>query len=126
MRFVTESIEQGRAIYGITTGFGASAEFSVRPELAAKMPLNLLRYHGCGTGRAFGELEAAAILAARLASVSRGYSAVRLEVLERLAALLERRVLPVVPEEGSVGASGDLTPLSPTSPRSSSASARPG
>ncbi len=112
VRFVTESIEQGRAIYGITTGFGASAEFSVRPELAARMPLNLLRYHGCGTGRPFGELEAAAILAARLASVSRGYSAVRLEVLERLAALLERRVLPVVPEEGSVGASGDLTPLS--------------
>jgi histidine ammonia-lyase len=112
VRFVEDELSAGRAIYGITTGFGASAEFSVDPEVATKMPLNLLRYHGCGTGRVLSEVESAAVVAARLASISRGYSAVRLEVLERLATLLDRRILPRIPAEGSVGASGDLTPLS--------------
>lgn len=112
VRFVEDELAAGRAIYGITTGFGASAEFTVDPEVARKMPLNLLRYHGCGTGRLLSEVESAAVLATRLASISRGYSAVRLEVLERLALLLDRRVLPCIPAEGSVGASGDLTPLS--------------
>ncbi len=112
VRFVREALAEGRAVYGITTGFGASAEFAVSPEVALAMPLNLLRYHGCGTGRVLGEVEAAAVLAVRLASLSRGYSAVRIEVLERFSALLDRRILPCIPEEGSVGASGDLTPLS--------------
>lgn len=112
VRIVRDAVAKGRAIYGITTGFGASAEFSVDGEFASNMPLNLLRYHGCGTGRVLGEVEAAAVVAARLASLSRGYSAVRVEVLERLCELLEKRVLPCIPEEGSVGASGDLTPLS--------------
>jgi histidine ammonia-lyase len=112
VRFVADALREGRAIYGITTGFGASAEFAVSSEVAARMPLNLLRYHGCGTGRVLGEVESAAVVAVRLASIARGYSAVRLEVLERLAELHARRVLPCIPEEGSVGASGDLTPLS--------------
>ncbi|GAB5541980.1 MAG: aromatic amino acid ammonia-lyase [Sandaracinaceae bacterium] len=112
VRFIEESLASGRAVYGITTGFGASAEFRVSPEIARAMPLNLLRYHGCGTGRLLGETEAAAVIAARVAPLARGYSGVRLEVLERLCVLLERRILPCIPEEGSVGASGDLTPLS--------------
>lgn len=112
VRFVEEEIAAGRTIYGITTGFGASAEFGVDPEVAARMPRNLLRYHGCGTGRILDEVEAAAVVTVRLASIARGHSAVRLEVLERLATLLDRRILPCIPAEGSVGASGDLTPLS--------------
>ncbi|MEC7519145.1 MAG: aromatic amino acid ammonia-lyase [Myxococcota bacterium] len=110
--FIEESLASGRAVYGITTGFGASAEFAVSPEVAAAMPLNLLRYHGCGTGRVLTEVEAAAVVATRLAPLARGWSGVRLEVLERLCVLLERRILPAIPAEGSVGASGDLTPLS--------------
>lgn len=112
VRVVRDALSEGRAIYGITTGYGASAEFVVSPEMAGRMPLNLLRYHGCGTGRRLDEVEAAAVVAVRLASLARGYSAVRVEVLERLATLLSRRILPCIPEEGSVGASGDLTPLS--------------
>jgi histidine ammonia-lyase len=112
VKFVADALREGRPIYGITTGFGASAEFSVGSDVAAKMPLNLLRYHGCGTGKIFGEVESAAIVAVRLASIARGYSAVRMDVLERLCALVDARVLPCIPEEGSVGASGDLTPLS--------------
>jgi histidine ammonia-lyase len=112
VRFVREALREGRVIYGITTGYGASAEFGVSPEVADLLPTNLMRYHGCGTGRPLGEVEAAAVVAVRLASLARGYSAVRLELLERLVTLLDRRILPVIPEEGSVGASGDLTPLS--------------
>ncbi len=76
------------------------------------MPLNLLRYHGCGTGEPFSAAESRAIVAVRAASLSRGYSGVRLALLERLCALVQNDIVPVIPQEGSVGASGDLTPLS--------------
>jgi histidine ammonia-lyase len=109
---VAERVRNGPPIYGVTTGFGASCENEVDAEVAAAMPLNLLRYHGCGTGAVFGETETLAIVAARLASLARGWSGVRIEVLELLCALLEHRVVPQIPSEGSVGASGDLTPLS--------------
>src|SRR5439155_25879934 len=66
----------------------------------------------CGTGRILDEEESAAVVVARLASLARGYSGVRPVVLERLCDLVNRRILPRIPEEGSVGASGDLTPLS--------------
>ncbi|MCA9513380.1 MAG: aromatic amino acid lyase, partial [Myxococcales bacterium] len=103
--------EEG-ALYGITTGVGASVVTAVPPERSAELSLNLLRMHGCGTGRTLGEEAAAAVLATRLTSLSRGASGVRPVVAERIAALLNERVVPVIPEEGSVGASGDLTPLS--------------
>jgi histidine ammonia-lyase len=91
---------------------GDSCETAVPASLAADLQLNLLRFHGCGTGRKLTELESATVIVARLASLARGYSAVRLELLQLLCDLLARRVLPVIPAEGSVGASGDLTPLS--------------
>src|SRR5690606_30595813 len=99
-------------VYGVTTGFGDSCETDVRGSLVAELPRNLIRFHGCGVGEPFTEEQTAAIVLARLASLARGYSAVRLEVLEGLARLLTERMLPVVPSQGSVGASGDLTPLS--------------
>jgi histidine ammonia-lyase len=102
----------GEVVYGVTTGFGDSCVTAVSAEYVAQMPVNLMRFHGCGTGRIFDEVEAAAIVAVRLAALARGWSGVRPVVLERLCALLERRVLPCIPSEGSVGASGDLTPLS--------------
>ncbi len=102
----------GEVVYGVTTGFGDSCVTSVPAEHVAQMPVNLMRFHGCGTGRILDEVESAAIVAVRLAALARGWSGVRPVVLERLCALLERRVLPCIPAEGSVGASGDLTPLS--------------
>lgn len=112
VRFIHESLARNDTLYGVNTGYGASAAFAIPPALVEALPLNLLRYHGCGTGRPLGELEAAAVVVARLASVGRGYSGLRREVLDRLCELLGNRLLPVIPEEGSVGASGDLTPLS--------------
>lgn len=111
-RHLADALARGGAVYGVSTGVGASLENEIPPELRADLPLHLLRFHGCGTGRILEDVEAAAVVAARLASLARGWSGVRPVVLERLCELLNLRILPRIPEEGSVGASGDLTPLS--------------
>ncbi len=105
-------ISEGAVVYGVTTGFGGSCKFSVSGELIQQLPVNLVRFHGAGTGRLFGDVETAAVLVARIASLATGFSAVRPELLDRLAALTSSGVRPCIPQEGSVGASGDLTPLS--------------
>jgi histidine ammonia-lyase len=105
-------LEAGDTIYGVTTGFGESCINAIPAEVIAALPLNLVRFHGCGTGRTLDDVEGAAIVAARIASLSRGYSAVREDLLEALCDLLNHGVIPCIPAEGSVGASGDLTPLS--------------
>ncbi|MFP6639417.1 MAG: aromatic amino acid ammonia-lyase [Myxococcota bacterium] len=102
----------GGAVYGLTTGVGASVENQIPESLRDEMPLHLVRLHGVGTGRILSEEETAACVAARIASLAQGYSGVREELLERLCLLLNQRLLPRIPSEGSVGASGDLTPLS--------------
>ena len=102
----------GEVVYGVNTGFGDSCVTAVPAEYVAQMPVNLMRFHGCGTGRIFDEVETAAIVVVRLAALAGCWSGVRPVVLERLCSLLERRILPCIPAEGSVGASGDLTPLS--------------
>jgi len=109
---VAEAQQRREPVYGVTTGVGASVSTPIPESLRDEMPHNLIRFHGCGTGRILDETEAAAVLVVRLATLARGHSGVRVELLERLCALLDRRVLPRIPEEGSVGASGDLTPLS--------------
>ena len=109
---VQQALSSGQMIYGVSTGVGASLENVIPDALQQTLPLNLLRFHGCGTGRILEETEAAAVVAARLVSLARGSSGVRLRLLERLCELLNLRLLPRIPAEGSVGASGDLTPLS--------------
>ena len=105
-------IASGEIIYGVTTGFGASCETSVPPSFSTAMATNLVRFHGCGTGRILDPVEALAVMVVRLASLAQGRSGVRPILLERLCDLINRRILPQIPAEGSVGASGDLTPLS--------------
>lgn len=99
-------------VYGVNTGYGDSCTVSVPPELVAELPLHLTRYHGCGLGEHLDAEATLAVLVCRLNSLAQGYSGVRWELLEQLALLIEHRVLPLIPSEGSVGASGDLTPLS--------------
>lgn len=103
---------EGGEIYGVTTSVGGSVGTAVPASRAAALSLNVLRMHGIGAGRMLDDEEAAAVLVARLSSLARGQSGVRPEVAERLVELLTARVLPQMPCEGSVGASGDLTPLS--------------
>jgi histidine ammonia-lyase len=103
--------EEG-VIYGVTTGYGDSVTVPIPSELIAELPERLFTYHGVGLGPPFGPAETRAILAARLQSLVQGLSGVSEALLERLTWLLANDVLPLIPEEGSVGASGDLTPLS--------------
>jgi len=99
-------------IYGVTTGYGDSVTVDVSVEQAYELPNHLYTFHGCGMGDYFSEEEGRAILVARLVSLARGYSGVSWALLEQLSAFLNLGITPVIPEEGSVGASGDLTPLS--------------
>ena len=109
--FVDRRFVSGEAIYGVTTGFGRLASISVDPADAVALQLNLVRSHAAGTG---APLEISFVRAAgvlRANSLSAGHSGVKLETLDLIAAMLERGVTPVVPCQGSVGASGDLAPL---------------
>jgi len=105
-------IAEGKPIYGVTTGFGDSCDRHLSSKGVAALQRNLLRFLGTGTGEFFAVHEARAILLARLNSNAKGYSGVRMELLEQMAQFLNRGITPCIPAEGSVGASGDLVPLS--------------
>jgi len=111
-RFLDEMIAEKGEIYGVTTGYGDSCDKSVPRDRCYELPINLSRFHGCGLGECFSPEQTRAILAVRLASLCAGRSGVSYALLRALCGLLERDVLPLIPQEGSVGASGDLTPLS--------------
>lgn len=104
-------LEEG-VIYGVTTGYGDSCTVNVPIHLIGELPYHLLRFHGCGLGAYFPPDIGLAILAVRLNTLAQGYSGVRPLLLEQLVSLINHQIIPVIPEEGSVGASGDLTPLS--------------
>ena len=110
--FLDRLLAEDGVIYGVTTGYGDSCTVSIPPQLVAELPHHLYTYHGCGLGEYFDEEATRAILASRLSSLSQGYSGVSWGLLVQLQALLEHDILPLIPSEGSVGASGDLTPLS--------------
>ena len=103
--------EQG-VIYGVTTGFGDSCDVPVSTQLAEQMPKNLYTFHGCGTGKLLSHAQSRLVLAVRLLSLCQGVSGVRYLLLKQLTDLLNHDIIPLIPSEGSVGASGDLTPLS--------------
>jgi histidine ammonia-lyase len=99
-------------VYGVTTGYGDSCTVTIPPALVNELPRHLYTYHGCGLGRFLDPDETRAVLVARLVSLAQGVSGVSYALLEQLASLLRYDILPLIPAEGSVGASGDLTPLS--------------
>jgi histidine ammonia-lyase len=111
-RLLDEMLARDGVIYGVTTGYGDSCTVSVPAALVAELPHHLYTYHGCGLGREFDDAETRAILACRLSSLAQGWSGVSPELLAQIEAFLEHDILPCIPAEGSVGASGDLTPLS--------------
>ena len=109
--FVEERFASGEAIYGVTTGFGRLANVRVEPKDAGQLQLNLVRSHAAGTGAPLDErlVRAAGVLRAR--SLAAGHSGIAPATFDLLVELLNRGVTPVVPCQGSVGASGDLAPL---------------
>ncbi len=112
LRMVEEMAASGRSLYGVTTGVGDSVDQRVQGEDVSEMPRMLARMHGCGMGEEFSPLQCRAILFSRLLSLARGYSGLRIAVLETMCDWLNADTVPRIPQEGSVGASGDLTPLS--------------
>ncbi|MCM8542543.1 MAG: aromatic amino acid ammonia-lyase [Lentisphaeraceae bacterium] len=110
--FLKRYWESNGTVYGVTTGYGDSCTVSIPPALIEELPTHLTRFHGCGMGDYFDDTETRAILLSRLSSLKLGHSGVRLELIQGLINLLNHNILPLIPKEGSVGASGDLTPLS--------------
>ncbi len=102
-------VAERRRIYGVTTGYGPLASHPVTPEHAATLQRHLVYHLASGVGAPLAREHARATMAARAASLARGHSGVGQGVFTLLLDLLDRDVVPVIPEMGTVGASGDLT-----------------
>lgn len=111
-RLVERAIESGQTIYGINTGFGKLANVRIPPDQLDQLQANLIRSHAAGVGTPLPAPVVRAIMLLRANVLLRPTSGVRPELVEALVAMLNAGVLPLVPEQGSVGASGDLAPLS--------------
>ncbi len=108
---VERIVEEGRVVYGVNTGFGKLSDYSIPRAELRELQLNLVRSHACGVGSPLAADETRAMMLLRANVLALGYSGARPLVVETLIEMLERGVVPVVPEKGSVGASGDLAPL---------------
>ncbi|HJR08815.1 MAG TPA: histidine ammonia-lyase [Pyrinomonadaceae bacterium] len=108
---VERIVEEGRVVYGVNTGFGKLSDYSIPRAELRELQLNLVRSHACGVGSPLSASETRAMMLLRANVLALGYSGARPVVVETLIEMLERGVVPVVPEKGSVGASGDLAPL---------------
>src|SRR5438445_518921 len=110
-KVVEDILGSGMVVYGVSTGFGKLSDVRIRHDDLAELQLNLVRSHACGIGNPLSEPEVRAMMLLRANVLALGLSGIRFEIIEMLCKMLNRRVCPVVPEKGSVGASGDLAPL---------------
>ena len=110
-KVVEEIVAEGRTVYGVNTGFGKLSDVRIERSQLRELQLNLVRSHSCGLGSPLSEAEARALLLLRANVLAEGFSGCRPVLIESLIAMLNRGVTPVIPEKGSVGASGDLAPL---------------
>ncbi|MGD0249322.1 MAG: histidine ammonia-lyase [Thermoplasmata archaeon] len=108
---VERAVAAERPVYGVTTGVGAFSDRTIPRAKALELQASIVRSHSSGSGPALPEDVVRGLILLRLNSLARGFSGVRAEVLDRLVALLNRDLIPWIPEQGSVGASGDLAPL---------------
>ncbi len=110
-RVVDDAVAAGRVVYGVTTGFGNFADIVIPPDKLRDLQRNLVRSHAAGVGAPLAEAETRALMLLRANVLAKGMSGVRPETLDLVVAMLNRGLHPVVPCQGSVGASGDLAPL---------------
>jgi histidine ammonia-lyase len=108
---VERLLDAGTSVYGVNTGFGKMASTRISRDEIRQLQLNLVRSHACGVGAPLGETTVRAMLALRANAIAKGFSGVRPLIAETLVAMLNRGVHPLIPSQGSVGASGDLAPL---------------
>ena len=110
-RIVEEYVDRGEIVYGITTGFGKFSDVVISRDERRYLQKNLIMSHAAGVGAPLDEEIVRAIMLLRANALAKGYSGVREEILDTLLEMINKRVHPVIPEKGSVGASGDLAPL---------------
>jgi histidine ammonia-lyase len=108
---VEKLLASGATVYGVNTGFGELATVRISPDELRQLQANLVRSHACGVGEPLSEAETRAVMLLRANTLAKGHSGVRPVVVETLCAMLNAGVHPVIPSQGSVGASGDLAPL---------------
>src|SRR5436190_5485914 len=110
-KVIEDIVARDAVVYGVSTGFGKLADVRIPREELAALQLNLVRSHACGIGNPLSEPEVRAMMLLRANVLALGLSGIRAKVIELLCEMLNARIHPVVPEKGSVGASGDLAPL---------------
>ncbi len=111
-QYLLSQIQTGRTLYGVNTGFGLLSNVRISNTDLEELQYNLLRSHACGMGAPLEDHSVRAMLLLRASTLALGHSGVSLGLVEQILLLLNRGVIPVIPEQGSVGASGDLAPLS--------------
>lgn len=111
-RKVEDLVSTGKAVYGVTTGFGKFSDVHISSEDAAELQVNLIRSHACAVGNPLPVSTVRALMMLRANALAKGYSGIRLKTLQLLIDCMNKGVHPVIPEQGSLGASGDLAPLS--------------
>ncbi|WP_221568177.1 histidine ammonia-lyase [Alkalihalobacillus sp. TS-13] len=109
---VEKIVSNNEVVYGITTGFGKMSDVWIDQSQVEALQLNLIRSHACGVGEPFPEVVSRAMLLLRTNALLKGYSGVRVEVINLLIDCINSGIHPIVPQQGSLGASGDLAPLS--------------
>ncbi|HPI40410.1 MAG TPA: histidine ammonia-lyase [Pseudobdellovibrionaceae bacterium] len=110
--YIENRLSQGDTIYGVNTGFGAFANVKISDSEIELLQKNLIRSHSSGIGEPFTLTETRAMMILRANTLATGYSGVRVEVIHKILEYLNHNIIPVIPSQGSVGASGDLAPLS--------------
>ena len=110
--YVEKKVAEKAVVYGLTTGFGKFASVAIDTDQTAELQRNLIISHTCSMGKPYDQKYVRAAMLLRANSLSRGNSGIRLETLQTLIDMLNAGIHPIVPEKGSVGASGDLAPLS--------------
>lgn len=108
---VDRILKSDKTVYGINTGFGKFSNIKIPNENVEKLQINLIRSHACGIGAPFSPIVSKTMMILRLNALVKGFSGIRVEVVELLVQLINENIIPVIPQQGSLGASGDLAPL---------------
>lgn len=109
---VDRFVDNEKVVYGITTGFGKFSDVVISKEESEQLQTNLITSHSCGVGNPLDEEIVRAVMLLRANALAKGFSGIRLSTLEKLIEMINKNVHPIIPEKGSLGASGDLAPLS--------------
>lgn len=112
-QYVQEIVDSGKIVYGINTGFGPLCTTLINPADTKKLQENILKSHAVGIGEPIDKQLSKLMMILKVHALAKGYSGIQLTTLERMIWFIDHDIIPIVPKQGSVGASGDLAPLSP-------------